>query len=353
MNLLVIKLSAIGDVVHALPFLEALRKGFPGARIDWVVEEEASQVLLDHPCLNNVLVSRRKSWQQGLARMDNPISIFQEMAGFMRDLRSVHYDLVIDLQGLFKSGVLMGFSKGMRKVGMTGAREWAGLFLNERPVAVDYGQHAVDRYLKMARYLGCRTTGEGGRIPYGRPEEEAVDRLLAGYGIQGQALVAVNPMAKWPTKLWAPQRFAKLASLIRTELGSQVAFTGGPGDGPVIQDIIGMMSAPALNLAGQTTLKELACLYTRCRLLVSTDTGPMHVAAAVGCPVVALFGPTSGHRTGPYGKAHTVVRSDIACRPCFKKRCEHMTCMREISVAQVLEAVKTMLNQTDDRQRER
>jgi len=348
-NILVIKLSAIGDVVHALPFLETLREGFPRARIDWVVEEDASQVLLNHPCLDNVLVSRRKFWQQGLARMNTPISVFQDMAGFVRDLRSVHYDLVIDLQGLFKSGILTALSKGRRKIGMSGAREGAGLFLNERPVAVDYDQHAVDRYLKVARYLGCNRAGEGGRIPYGSTEQEAVDRLLAGHGIKGQSLVAVNPMAKWPTKLWPPQRFAELTSRIQTELGRQVAFTGGPSDGPAVQDILGMMSTPALNLVGQTGLKELACLYTRCRLLVSTDTGPMHVAAAMGCPVVALFGPTSPRRTGPYGDGHTVVRSGIRCSPCFKKRCDHMTCMKEISVAQVLEAVKTTLNQTDKR----
>jgi 3-deoxy-D-manno-octulosonic-acid transferase/heptosyltransferase-1 len=151
-------------------------------------------------------------------------------------------------------------------------------------------------------------------------------------------------MAKWPTKLWQPNRFAALARRIREELGCEVVFTGSNSDRPVIRRIMGMMPSAPVSLAGQTSLKELAYLYTRCKLLVTTDTGPMHVAAAMGCPVVALFGPTAPWRTGPYGKGHAVIRADVGCSPCFKKKCDHMTCMKEIGVEQVFKGVQEVMS---------
>jgi heptosyltransferase-1 len=343
LNILIVKLSAIGDVVHALPFLESLRKGFPGAMIDWVVEEDSSQVLVGHPALNRVILSRRKSWQRRLIKTGNPLSVFREMLDFLNELRSFHYDLVIDLQGLLKSGVLVALSKGKRKIGMGGSREGAGLFLNERPIAVDYGQHAIDRYLRVAETIGCDGAGRGGRIPFSESAKMSVEEVLDRHGIQNGPLVAINPMAKWPTKLWEAERFAVLARRIQDELGYEIVFTGSSSDRPVIHDIVRRMPSPPMNLAGRTNLKELAYLYTRCRLLVTTDTGPMHVAAAMGCPVVALFGPTAPWRTGPYGKGHKVIRSDVGCSPCFKKRCDHMTCMKEIRVDQVFRGVQEVM----------
>jgi len=343
LNILIVKLSAIGDVVHSLPFLEALRKRFPGARIDWVVEEDSSQVLVGHPALNRVILSRRKSWQRRLSKTANPLFVFGELLDFLNELRSCQYDLVIDLQGLLKSGILVGLSKGKRKIGMSGSREGAGLFLNERPIPVDYGRHAIERYLTVTRYLGCNGAGGGGKIPFTESEGKSIDAILEHHRIGKRPLIAINPMAKWPTKLWEIDRFAVLAGRMREELGCEIVFTGSSGDRPVIDDVVGRMTNPPLNLAGRTSLKELAYLYTRCRLLVSTDTGPMHVAAAMGCPVVALFGPTAPWRTGPYGTAHTVIRTHAGCSPCFKKRCDHMTCMKEIRVDQVFEGVKEVL----------
>jgi len=343
LNILIVKLSAIGDVVQSLPFLEALRNGFPKANIDWVVEEDSSEVVVGHPALNRVILSRRKSWQGRLTKTANLSSVVREMVGFLTELRSVEYDLVIDLQGLLKSGVLVGLSKGKRKIGMGGSREGATLFLNERRIPVDYGRHAIDRYLSVAETIGCDADRAGGRIPYSDADKLSVERILDRYEIQDETLVAINPMARWPTKLWDTERFAVLATRIREELGCQIVFTGSSGDDPVIRRIMGTMPVAPVNLAGKTSLRELAYFYTRCRLLVTTDTGPMHVAAAMGCPVVALFGPTAPWRTGPYGPGHAIIRTGVACSPCFSKRCDHMTCMKEIGIDQVFDAVKTAL----------
>ena len=339
-NILIVKLSAIGDVVHTLPLLEVLRKNFPRARIDWLVEEEASQIIDGHRGIDHIIVSHRKSWQRRLFKVREQSAVLGEVNRFLRELRCNEYDLVIDLQGLFKSGLLTGLSKGKRKIGFTGGREGGHLFLTERPYFVDYNQHAVDRYLKTAEYLGCDKDSWKGDIPIRQSDKRYIDKLIKDNGIQNERLVAINPMARWKTKLWESEKFAALADRIQKELSCRVIFTGSGHDRSDIDKIIENMEERPANLAGHTSLKGLAYLYSKCRHLISTDTGPMHMAAAMGCPVIALFGPTAPWRTGPYGKGHRVIRDEIECSPCFKKRCSHMTCMRNISVGRVFDTIK-------------
>jgi len=331
--------------VHTLPFLEMLRKGFPGANIDWVVEEGASRIVEGHPALRQTIVSRRNSWMKHLKRDGNKSNTLNDILQFFSELRSCRYDLVIDMQGLFKSGVLVGLSRGDRKIGMSGSREGACLFLKEAPVQVNHDHHAIDRYLKVAEYLGCDTSGWDGRIPFFGTDRRSIERILDQDGRGTMPLVAINPMARWPTKLWGSEQFATLADRISDDSGCAVAFTGSTSDRHVIDHITGMMRTVPLNLAGRTDLKELAYLYTRVKILVTTDTGPMHIAAAMGCPVVALFGPTAPWRTGPYGSRHKVIRTGVGCSPCFKKECDHMICMKEITVDEVFEGVKEMLDE--------
>ena len=339
-SILLVKLSAIGDVVHTLPLLEVLRENYPEARIDWLVEQDSSEIIKGHRALDRVIVSRRKSWQKRLFKAGGPSGVLGEIIQFLKELRSEEYDLVIDNQGLLKSGLLIGLSRGRRKIGTTGGREGSHLFLTERPLFVDYNQHALERYLKIAEYLKCRKNSWRGDIPVQNSDKEFIDRFIHDQGVHEARLIAINPVAKWKTKLWDSHKFARLADRIRKELGCKVVFTGSEHDRAVIHDMMRMMDRDSANLAGQTTLKELAYLYSRCRLIISTDTGPMHIAAAMGRPVVALFGPTAPLRTGPYGKNHTVVRDEIDCSPCFKKRCSHMKCMKNVTVDTVFDSVK-------------
>jgi 3-deoxy-D-manno-octulosonic-acid transferase/heptosyltransferase-1 len=155
--------------------------------------------------------------------------------------------------------------------------------------------------------------------------------------------VAVNPVAFWETKLWDEAKFAALCDRIVTELGLPVVFTGENPEG-VIARIRSRMQAPSASVAGETTLRELAALYKMASLLVTTDSGPMHLAAAVGTPVVALFGPTSPERTGPYGEGHIVIRQGLPCSPCFRKTCDTLECMNTIGVDEVLQAVRERLD---------
>ncbi len=346
-SILIIKLSSIGDVVHTLPLLEVLRNNYPEARIDWLVEEDARSIIEGHPNINRVIVSGRKLWLKRFLKIKGKSRITDEVNKFVKDLRSIEYDLVLDIQGLFKSGILTFLSKGKRKIGLSGSRECASIFLTEQPCRVNLHQHAIDRYLTIAEHLKCPNRIWKGEIPIQPAAKKKVDEFLHGRDIQTNGLIAINPMARWATKLWEPERFAHLAERIKKELSCDIVFTGGFDDRSIIQGIIDNMNENVLNMAGKTNLKELAYLYSNCDLLISTDSGPMHIAAAMGCSTIALFGPTAPWRTGPYGKGHVIIRDEIACSPCFKKKCNHRTCMINISVDRVFDTVtKAMKERT-------
>jgi heptosyltransferase I len=367
-NILLVKLSAIGDVIHTLPALAALRRCYPDAHITWVIEEAAADLLVGNPDLDRVLVSRRKSWIRDLRR-GLTLAPLREMRALLRELRSRPYDLVIDFHGLLKSAVIVLLSGGKRKLGYDSLQEGSGLFYNEK-IPEEMGKHAVDRYLDFIRYLSddgrivgkshCRVSAPEFTITIGEEERKHVAALLQGQeaildvGDKGGGgtisggkettkgrFVAVNPVALWETKLWEDKKFADLCDRIRQELGMGVILTGSEA-GP-LDRIRAQMKTEAVNLGGKTTLRALASLYSEAALVITTDTGPMHLAAAMGTPVVALFGPTDPTRTGPYGPGHRVIRSGLDCMPCFRKQCETKSCMKEIAVEEVFTATKEIL----------
>ncbi|MGE5844691.1 MAG: glycosyltransferase family 9 protein [Syntrophaceae bacterium] len=339
MNILIVKLSAIGDVIHTLPSLAALRRCYPQAHISWVVEEAAADLLADHPMLDRVLVSRRKRWVRDLTEGGNRTAVLREAAVFLRALRDRPYDLVIDFHGLFKSAVLVLLSRGRRRLGYDSMQEGSGLVLNEK-IPEDMDKHAVERYLDFARHLGCETSKPEFPIALQEAHFRRVRELLAARAVDtARGFVAVSPVAYWETKLWDEAKFAAVCDRIVRELGLPVVFTGESPEGPIAR-IRSLMEAPSASAAGETSLRELAALYREAAVLLTTDSGPMHLAAAVGTPVVALFGPTSPERTGPYGEGHVVIRRGMDCSPCFRKSCETLECMKTIRVDEVFEAVK-------------
>ncbi len=339
MNILIVKLSAIGDVIHTLPSLVALRYCYPQAHITWVVEEAASDLLMDHPMLDRVLVSRRKRWIRDLKEGPNRGAALREILHFLRTLRDRPYDLVIDFHGLLKSAIFVLLSGGKRKLGYDSLQEGSGFFLNEK-IPEDMTKHAVDRYLDFPRHLGCEISKP--EFPIGLQEAHfrSVQALLSEKNIDSsRGYVAVSPVAYWETKLWDEAKFAALCDLIVTDLDLPVVFTGESREGTIAR-IRSLMQAPSISVAGGTSLRELAVLYKKASLLLTTDSGPMHLAAAVGTPVVALFGPTSPERTGPYGSGHTIIRRGLPCSPCFRKTCETVECMKIITVDEALQAVR-------------
>ena len=340
MNILMVKLSAVGDVVHTLPSLAALRRLYPRAHITWIVEAAAADLIQGHPALDRIIVSRRKhwidAWRQGKWR-----EVCREARDFFRTLRDRPYDLVIDFHGLFKSAILVGLSGGQRKLGYDSIQEGSRFFYNER-IPEDMNKHAVDRYLDFLRYLGADPGPSEFLIPEAETNRNHVAALLREYNIDVACdrFIAVNPVALWETKLWNQGKFAELAQRIVGELNVPVVLTGSAAEKPYLDGIQKAMKQPVVNLAGKTSLRDLASLYRLASLVVTTDSGPMHIAAAVGTPVVALFGPTAPERTGPYGPDHTVIRRQLPCSPCFLKQCPSRRCMNELAVDDVFDAVR-------------
>jgi heptosyltransferase-1 len=338
-NILIIKLSAIGDVVQALPALESIKRTFPACSVTWVVEEAAAGILEGHPLIDTVLVSGGKSWLRMLGHPRTFREGFLKIAAFLRALRATRYDIALDLQGLFKSGVVVGLANADRKIGFDRSRELSSLFLNERLPAYDIEKHALERYLDAARYLGAREISSSCTLPIGRERSEMQQRL-SDASLKRKPLIVINPVARWETKLWPEQNFAELADRLIAEKQATIIFTGSRSDHATVSRILNMMKHHAENWAGETTLKELAALASLADLFVTTDTGPMHVAAAVNAKVMALFGPTAPWRTGPYGPSNIVVRAELECAPCFKRRCKDgIRCMGSISVDEVMRKV--------------
>ena len=346
MNILIVKLSAIGDVIHTLPALNAIRNAYPEARITWLVEEAAYELVKGHPALDRVLVSKRKRW---LKKLRSPLflSSMKEVYDFLKELRDTHYDMILDFQALLKSGFLIALARGKRKIGFGKGlehMEYSYLFLNERIPAVSMEHHALIRGLMMLNALGIPTPEIEYELEVSNHDRQKVDDLLRQYGlVNPKRLVVVNPVAKWESKLWSNRKFAQLADRIIAHYDAGIVFTGSFEDRPTIHQIKAGMRTPAVNLAGETTLKMLAALCAKADVVVSTDTGPMHLAVAVGTPVVALFGPTAPWRTGPYGPGNQVVTAGQACAPCFKRRCPTCDCMALISVDQVFDAVSKII----------
>lgn len=334
MKVLIIKLSSIGDCVQTLPALYSLRNGLGNkgakARIDWLVEEAASSVLKDNPMIDNLIVVKR-GWVRN----------FRENLKAARRIKKENYDVVVDFQGLLKSGVWVFLSGGRRKVGFRNGRELSRLFLNEKLPPFEIERHAVDRYLDLAHYLGG---GKGEAVfPLDvEKEKTVVKKKLEKAGITGGFFVIV-PRARWATKLWNDEKFIELSKRIIEKTGLSVVIAGGIGDKKSLSGMAGAIGKKAASLAGATDLKELAALFKLSKGVVTVDSGPMHLASASGAKVVALFGPTAPWRTGPYGPGHIVIRKGIPCSPCFKRACNDPKCMAGITVDEALEGALKIL----------
>ena len=333
-RILLIKLSSLGDVIHTLPTLEALRSLYPQGHIAWLVEDTYAPVLQDHPALNEVWPVPRP--RRGKKRF---FTDMLEIIEVVRRLRGEPFDLVIDLQGLLKSALWVTLARSPRKLGYDRTRELSYLALTERLPPYDPEAHAVWRYLNLARHLGAPVGSPSFRLGLSVPEDIS-NFVPTG---SGRPVVVVHPGARWTSKLWPTAYWARLAEWLARDQDFQVIITGSSGDQEVAGEIVSHTDVSLLNLAGRTTLLELVALLKKARLTVTTDTGPMHLAAALGTPVAALFGPTAPWRTGPFGGGHEVVRLTLPCSPCFQRHCPEPRCLIDLSPELVREAVEKIL----------
>jgi lipopolysaccharide heptosyltransferase I len=329
-RILIIKPSSLGDVVHALPVLKPLRRRWPEARISWLVERAFAGLLEGLRGLDEVIPFEKERFRQAWWK---PWAA-AELVRFVRRLPREGFDVVIDLQGLLRSGVLARLTGAAVRIGFANARELAWVFYTHRVPIETMEQHAVDRYLKVAAALGC----EGATAEFEFPVSEEDRRHIDGLIPREMRFAVLMPGANWKSKRWPVERFAELAGALRRRFGLESVVAGGGDEAKDAQRVGG-----AVNLAGKTTLRQLVALLERAELVIANDSGPMHIAAALGRPLVAIYGPTNPLRTGPYGRVDSVVRAEVSCAPCYRRRCWGRRCMWEVGVEAVLAAAQSQL----------
>jgi len=345
-RILLIKPSSLGDVVHALPVLHGLRDRYPNARIDWLISVSLAPLLEGHPDLNElVLFDRRRYGRMAY----NPMAA-ADFVRLIRRLRTRRYDLVLDLQGLFRTGFLTRASGAPVRIGFADAREGASFFYNHRLPGDDPDAHAVDRNYTVARLLGFSEIPIEFHIPLSDDDRASAERLLRPAERQSeQSLIAVVPGARWETKVWLPQRFAATIDELHRGSDARCVLLGGPDETARCNQIAALCRDTPLNLAGQTSLRTLVAVLAKADAVLCHDSGAMHVAVALDRPVVCLVGPTNPARTGPYRRPQDVVRLDLDCAPCYLRklsqcRFDHR-CMKELAVSSVVSAVRHSLRQ--------
>jgi lipopolysaccharide heptosyltransferase II len=257
----------------------------------------------------------------------------KEIRQLYNRLRDEKYDLVVDLQGLLRSGLITMATRAPVRIGFAEAREGSRFFYT---VKVKGGKkvHAVERYLKVASELGCNTDDIVFPFPLSAGSSEGVH----GMGFPDDYAVLV-PGARWKTKIWPAENFGEVAA----KLPVRSVVIGSSADRGIAGQVVASSAGKALSVAGKTTLAELIGIIRNARLVITNDSGPMHIAAALNVPVIALFGPTSPVLTGPYGKGHIVLQSGEPCVPCFRKQCKDIICMKGISPADVIDEAMKML----------
>ena len=335
-NILIVKLSAIGDVIHALPVAHSLKQNYPDARITWVVERPAYDLLTNNPDIDEIIIFDKPKFKT-LA------GLFRHAPEFISLLRQKKFDLALDLQGLFKSGMISFLSGASTRFVYENTREGSQL-LSTR-IAGEYQRgHVVERCLDVVRGLGCQVGKPVFTLNVTPSEADLTKRIAAQANFDIEKPYVVFALgANWPNKIWPYEHFAKLSERLYDENIIPV-MVGGKGDQVLAELIASMAKVPPIDLTGKTTLKQLAFIIQKARVFVGGDTGPMHLSAAVGTPTVALMGPTDIIRNGPYGQEASTIITPRECAGCWQRKCpKQLDCLQSISVEQVYEVVQGRL----------
>lgn len=337
-RVLIIKPSSLGDVIHALPVAAALKAADPSVMVDWVVSGGYAGLLSGNPDIDRVILFDRGMFKGpgGLSRLSS----------FVKELRRERYDIVLDLQGLLRSGLMAFATRSGLRAGFANAREGAPLFYNRRVPVPDLDVHAVDRYMSALDAVGVAHGEPVFRLPANASDEGATDAILSDAGIGNRArFVAMAPSARWDTKRWPAAMFAELAGRLFADEGIRSVFVGTASDAELMKGIDAGPDNGIYQAFGRTTVSALGTLFARAALVVTNDSGPMHIAAAAGVPTLAIFGPTDPKRTGPYGKTSRTLTPADECAPCFSRNCDNVRCLAGISVDRVHAEAVSMLKE--------
>lgn len=339
MKVLILKPSSLGDIIHALPVARLFRRRFPDASIDWWILPGLAPLLEGDPDIRRTVLFDRKAWGK--------VGNWRLVVSAVRALRAEKYDLILDLQSLARTAIIGRLAGARRFVGLRDWREFAPVFHGESVPRPSYETHAVDWYLSVLDRLGVPKDQDYEWLP---PRASGAAQIAAEFPeLNSGRWIGLQPGARWENKRWPVGSYSQLVRLLEERHpGHRVAVFGAGDEKAFGRQIAAETGGRCLDLTGRLSLPGMIEGLRRMELLVTNDTGPMHVAVALGKPVVALFGPTDARRTGPYGQLANVIRFDgeLPCAPCMKSECRHgepVACLTKIDAARVASAVASRL----------
>jgi len=331
-----IKPSALGDIVQALPVLNVLRRRFPSAHIAWIVNRAYAPLLEGHPELDEILTFDRnvwkKSWYTGLT----------DTFRFFRKVRGQRFDLAIDLQGLLRSGMIAAATGAPVRVGLTSSREGAAFFYTRLVQDRRETEHAVDRYWRVAEAFGLGNEPKRFVLPKIAAAEAWADHALASLP---RPWIAVSVGSRWLTKRWPPGHFHELLRRAAQSFAGSVLFVGSRDEAPLADEARANLPIPSQNFAGATTLPQLTALLRRADVMLSNDTGPLHLAVGLGIPIVAPYTCTQVRRNGPFGQSDHAVETTVSCAGSYRRQCDTLHCMAELSPERLWPTLHGILKQ--------
>jgi lipopolysaccharide heptosyltransferase I len=331
-RILIVRLSAIGDVIHGIPVLCALRAALPNAFLAWIAEGSMGDVLEGHPALDELVRVPRRWWKSP-----------REVWKMRRRLNEMKFDISIDLQCLSKSAITAWLSGARRRIGKSGehGRELSRIFNNELVEAG--GTHVIEHYLSMLRALGIESPAVRFDLPQRPTDAQVAERFLHDSGLAGQQFAVLNPGAGWPSKMWPAERFGDLAKHLYCTHGTRsVAVWGTAAELPLAETIVATSDGHAV-LAPPTSMRELAALCRRAALFVGADTGPMHLAVAVGTPTVSMHGPSRADWCGAYGPQNVRMQIRYEAGSSLERRRADDSALRAITIPMAAHACDQLL----------
>ncbi|MEZ6194404.1 MAG: glycosyltransferase family 9 protein [Planctomycetota bacterium] len=343
-RILVVRLSAFGDVILTLPALASLRAARPAARLAWVVEDRAAGILRDHPDLDEVIVLPRRAWKER-RREHGRAAVLREMRAFGRELARREFDASLDFQGNLKSGLVTRAAGARRRLGFArgSTREPNWLFTNDRVRPTSPDLHRSDRDLELVRALAAEARPAAARLGIGEADRTAIAHLVAGD--PAAPLVVIHPGTSdfFAQKRWPLERWAVVAARLAAERGARVVLSWGPGEREQVDEV--RRGAPAATIADRVLEPlELAALLSEADLVLGSDTGPTHLGSVLGRPTVALFGPYDPRPLHPHGHPDRARYAALPCSPCRYRDCPRALCMEELGVDEILASAEAALD---------
>jgi lipopolysaccharide heptosyltransferase I len=349
-KILILRLSAVGDVFRTLPAVKALKKHTPSSTVTWIVEEPSQAFLETQTEIDEVILFPRRRWTKGIKSLQGMWRTIREMVRFIIDLRKRRFDLVFDFHGVLKSGLLSFLSGSPKRIGYDRRSTKEGNFLFSN-VKVRLPKERISRFERNFRLLqgiGLEVKEFNYSLHIPPEDQQYVGSFFKNVSATlKRPLIAIHPgtSPKALFKRWMPDQYAQLADRLVRELNASILFTWGVEELEWVKRIQKKMKEPSLLGPKTESLTQLGEVYRHCDLYVGGDTGPMHIASLMGIPVVVIYGPTDPIENEPFGN-HIKVRKEVGCAPCHEYSCKELICIKNISADEVFKATKEILRLT-------